>query len=290
MGAYKIGEIASICDLVQPQIGVITGISSQHLSLFGTMKNLLKAKYELIEALPQDGLAIFNGDNSYCLSFYKKTKIKKWLYSIKKSAEIRAEKIKTSQKGLEFTISAKGVEEKFQTPLLGKHNISNILAATAVAFHLGMTLEEIAKGVVKLKPVGQTMVVLSGPKGSTLIDDTYNANPDGVLVALDYLKTYKGKKILVFQPMIELGEAASEAHQRVGREAVKVCHQIFLTNRNYYSSLVEKLSLKQRGKIGVEENPQALKQRLQQQLKKEDVILFEGKEAEKYLKAFKVNV
>lgn len=287
MGAYKKGEIAAICDIVRPQIGVITGINPQHLALFGSMKNLLEAKFELIEALPKDGLAVFNGDNPYCLKFFKKTKIKKILYSQKKKLDLSAERILIGKDNLEFKVTARGAAEKFRVPLIGRHNISNILAAVSVALYLGISLEEIARVTAKLKPVGQTMVASPGPKGSVLIDDTYNANPDGVIAALDYLKVYLGKRFLVLQPMIELGEATEEAHRRVGKEAVRVCDLAILTNKNFLPNFVEKVKKSDRKKIMVEQDPQVAALKLRQLLKANDVVLFEGKEAEKALKELK---
>jgi len=288
MGAYKKGEIAEICDFVHPQIGVITGINPQHLALFGSMKNLLEAKFELIEALPQDGLAVFNGDDAYCLGFHKKTKVPKMLYSQKKKLNLTADKILVGKDNLEFRVTTKGAGEKFNVPLIGRHNISNILAAVSVALHLEMSLKEIARAAGKLKAVGQTLVVSPGPNGLRLIDDTYNANPDGVMAALEYLTVYSGKKILVLQPMIELGEATPDAHRRVGREAIKVCDLIILTNKNFFSSFVEKIKKSDKEKITVEPNPQMAALKLKKLLGRNDVVLFEGKEAEKTLKELKI--
>ncbi len=283
MGAYKKGEIAAICKIVKPQIGVITGINQQHLALFGSMGDLLNSKYELIEALPEDGLAIFNGDNSYCLDFYKKTKIKKMLYSQKKKGDVRAEKISVGKDNLQFEVRTKEDLEIFKVPLVGQYNVSNILAATSVALYLGMSLKQVAKAVNKLKPINQTMIVSSGPHGSTLIDDTYNANPDGVMAALEHLKLFSGKKYLIMQPMIELGQASQAAHRRVGKRAVKICDQIILTNKNFLSNFYEEVREKEKKKIIIEGDPKVVIPKLKKILRKDDVLLFEGKEAEKFL-------
>jgi UDP-N-acetylmuramoyl-tripeptide--D-alanyl-D-alanine ligase len=289
MGAYKKGEISNICEIVGPRIGVITGINQQHLALFGSMKNLLEAKYELIEALPKESLAVFNGDNSYCLEFYKKTKVKKMLYSQKKKADIYANQINVGKNNLEFKLWEGNKSERFDVPLLGKHNVSNILAATSVALHLGMSLKEIAKSVSQLKPVGQTMVVSPGLNKSCLVDDTYNTNPDGVITALDYLKNYKGRKYLILQPMIELGGVSVEAHCRVGIEAARVCDYIFLTNKNFLSNFLKNIDKAEKGKVMVSQDPREVATQLKKLLKKDDVVLFEGKEAEKYLKKLKAS-
>lgn len=287
MGAYKKGEISNICEIVNPEIGLITGINQQHLALFGSMKNLLEAKYELIEALSKEGLAVFNGDNEYCLEFYQKTKVKKMLYSQKKKGDVKARKISVGKDNLQFEVTTKQDSEIFKVPLVGQYNISNILAATCVALYLGMRIKEIAKAASNLKAIGQTMVVSSGPNGATLIDDTYNTNPDGVIAALEHLKLFFGKKYLVMQPMIELGEASQEAHRRVGKRAIKICDQIILTNKNFLSHLLENIGKAEKDKVLVSQEPREVATQLKKVLRKDDVVLFEGKETEKYLKKLK---
>lgn len=215
MGAYKRGEIKAICEIITPQIGIITGIDEQHLSLFGDLRNTIATKFELIESLPKKGLAVFNGNNKYCL----------------KMAE-RAKKM-----GREVKI-IKGQKVNFRANLPGRHFLENILMANAVAEKLGIMPKEIAQVVKKLKLPPHRMQLFK-KNDLTIIDDTYNSNPQGVLAALDYLRACKGKKILVFQPMIELGIASGGLHEKVGKKAGEICDLIILTNRNFYQDFLK---------------------------------------------------
>lgn len=291
MAAYKVGEIKAICDIVKPKIGIITAINEQHLELFGSLENTMKAKFELIEALPKNGLAIFNGNNQYTRQLAERARKKQLITVIyqyanpqqSEKANFLASGIKVLPNRLEFEIQVG--KEKIETyaPLLGAQNIENIMAAVVVASRLGMNLRDIAQAIKSLQAPEMTMKPYKGPAGSTLIDDTFNANPDGVLAAISYMKLFSGKKILVFQPMIELGEEDSRLHQEVGETAAKVCDQIYLTNKNFYESISQGAALINNGlgKIfllapdkvaGIKDN-----------LTRDDVVVFEGKEAAKIL-------
>lgn len=247
MGAYKKGEIKAICKIVNPRIGIITGINEQHLSLFGSLENTMKAKFELIEALPKKGLAIFNGNNKYCLQMAQRAK--------KMGREVKI-------------IKRQKVISKADLP--GKYFLENALLAKAVAQELGIAPTEIAQMAKKLKLPPHTMQIFK-KDGLTLIDDTYNSNPQGVLAALDHLKAYKGKKILVFQPMIELGKASGRLHEKVGRKAAEICDQIFLTNQNFYQDFLRGA----KGKVSLRKDLLKIKR---------GAILFEGREAGRVLK------
>ena len=189
MGAYKRGEIKRICDIVKPKIGIITGINEQHMALFGSVENIKKAKFELIESLPEDGLAIFSGDNKYCLEM---------------SEAHRGKRVICHGFGLPFhvSISYRGGE-------IPHHYLSNIATAVEVARYLGMKDDEIQEAVASLKLSDRMTKIYSGKNGVTVIEDTYSANPDGALSAMDYLDGQKQKtKIVVMPCLIELGRAA----------------------------------------------------------------------------------
>ncbi len=137
MAAYKKGEIKAIADLVSPQIGIITGLGNQHLSLFGSMDNLLAAKFELIEALPEKGLAIFNADTPLCEELIKKTRVKRTIYSTQnKRANFYGDQIKVSKEKLRLKVKSGLTEFHLEAKLLGQQNASNLLAAVAAAFSL----------------------------------------------------------------------------------------------------------------------------------------------------------
>ncbi len=280
MGAYKKGEIKTICDMVQPKMGIITGINEQHLELFGSIENTMKTKFELIESLPKGGVAIFNGNNDYC------RKIAKWVKDLKLKAftvdlNKDVKNIKTFTDHLEFTLTENNYLIKVN--LLGKQAIENLLAAIYAARNLGLTLEEIKKGIAKIIPAAKTMQSVGKVGGMMLVDDTFNANPDGIMAALDYMKIFKGKKILVLTPLIELGQEADKIHTDIGEKASKICDLILLTNINYHRSFIEGAR-----KVGGEAKIQIVNatvglKLIKENLDKEGVAVFEGKEAGRIL-------
>ncbi|MBN1263332.1 MAG: UDP-N-acetylmuramoyl-tripeptide--D-alanyl-D-alanine ligase [Candidatus Pacebacteria bacterium] len=286
MGAYKKGEIKAICDLVTPKMAIITGIGFQHLSLFGSPENLIEAKNELIESLPADGLAFFNGDTSGSLLMSRRCRVKKKIFALDyPPADFRAKEIKISRKSLRFKISAAGFDrfQIFSAGLLGKQNISNLLSAIALGFSLKMNPLQIALAIKKQKPLTGTMKLVSGPGQINLIDDSYNSNPEGVLAALDYLGVFPKNKYLVFQPMIELGEKTEEEHRRVSKKALKICRLIFLTNQNFYRRFVNS---RDRDRVFIVRSPRDFLKKILPYLRRDEAILFEGREADPYLKAF----
>ncbi len=296
MGAYKRGEIAQMCSIVHPQIGVLTAVNEQHLSLFGSLENTMQAKYELIESLPKDGLALFNGNNENSRYLYvhhpkielegiKKTKKKKILYQCFKTtqntakADIAAFNVLAEKDGVSFDVSLDNKVVHFKTPLIGAHVVENILPGIFIASYLKMNSAEIKKAVQLLEPMPKTMIRHQLANGVSIIDDTFNANPDAVSAALDYINVYKGRKILVLQPMIELGIKAEDEHYRVAREISKVCNNLFVTNNNFYESIMQGIT-DGNGSCSIRiAKPLEIADYIQRNTKRGDIVVFEGKEA-----------
>ncbi|MFH0774384.1 MAG: UDP-N-acetylmuramoyl-tripeptide--D-alanyl-D-alanine ligase [bacterium] len=215
MGAYKRGDIKELCDFVKPEIGILTGIGIQHLERFGSVENIKKAKFELIESLPSDGIAILNSNCEYCQAFQGKVK------TIRYGGEEK--EIRVGVEGLSFSVN--GIT--FQTSLLGSHNIQNILSAIACARELKMTLEEIKEAVFSLPQIPHRLQLIKTPT-SIIIDDAYNANPVGAKEALAVLSQFSGRKILITPGMIELGEREVEENRLFGENAAKTCDNVIL--------------------------------------------------------------
>lgn len=243
MGAYKKGEIAEICSIVNPKVGVLTAVSPQHVSLFGGMSNIMIAKYELIKALSKNGLAIFNGNNTNAVSLYNQTEdIKKVLYKVMKSpsdshVDIKATHVIASKYGVSFNVERGKKSIRLKAPLIGVHNVENILPAIYLAWYLGMEDADIIDAVAALKPLPRTMIYKKLDNGSIVIDSTFNANPQSFMTVFDYAKHYYGKKILVMQPMIELGGHGPLEHYKVGYHASTSFDYVFVTNKNFYKDL-----------------------------------------------------
>ena len=287
MGAYKIGEIAKTAAMVKPSIGVLTGLGPQHLSLFGGMQNTQKAKYELIESLPEKGLAIFNGDNDGVRSLFRKCTKPKRLYTsdrlldFSNIAGIQAESMRYTNEGMEIKVhDENNNNEVITTSLLGKHNATNLLGAITVARSVGMSFDEIRRGVRKLKPLSHTLQPMQGINHTVVVDDSYSGNMHGVFAALEVLSRMKGnKKILVLQPLIELGEVASKVHRDIGIKIGEICDYCVVTSKDYYSLLYQEATKNGMRKDAMFciENPKNAFEKIEQITNKRDIILVENR-------------
>ncbi|MDO5724838.1 MAG: UDP-N-acetylmuramoyl-tripeptide--D-alanyl-D-alanine ligase [Tissierellia bacterium] len=246
LGADKIGEIDEVAKLVQPHIGIITGIGPAHLQSFKSIDNIIKTKYELIEALPPDGIAIFNYDNEYIKRMADKTFKEKVLYGMNdtEKLDIYAKDIEVGEFGSKFTLVTKNGSIDCQTKLLGKHNISNLLGAAAAALKLGMSLEEIKNGIKKTEPIDHRLSLMRPDNGLIIIDDTFNSNPVGFRAALEVLNSFKdGQKIIITPGMVELGDKEAEENFLLGGEISRVCDYAILVGikktEPIYNGLIE---------------------------------------------------
>ncbi|WP_313756992.1 UDP-N-acetylmuramoyl-tripeptide--D-alanyl-D-alanine ligase [Tissierella sp.] len=232
LGARNIGDIKEVSELVSPKIGVITSIGPTHIETFKNIDNIMKTKYELIEELPTDGIAIFNYDNEYIKKLADKTFKEKILYGIedKEKLDLYAENIEVSEFGSTFTVRDKeGNSIRCTTKLLGKHNIYNVLAGVAVAKSLGLSFDEIKNGIEKIEPIPHRLNIINPGTGIIIIDDAFNSNPIGAKAALEVLSQFKeGRKIIVTPGMVELGSMEEEANKELGISIGKVCDYVIL--------------------------------------------------------------
>lgn len=218
MGAFKRGEIKELCDLVKPKYGILTKIGVAHLESFGSQENIQKGKFELIESLPSDGIAVLNGDDKLQVNYKLKNKVKTiWIGIENENADVRATNIKLNSDGTTFDCVFKDDKNKykFETKLLGKANIYNILAGIALGKELGITIKQLQMGVKKVKAV-EHRLELKKMGIINIIDDAYNANPDGTKMALDVLENMPGKRIVISSGMIELGNKSYELNKELG--------------------------------------------------------------------------
>jgi len=278
MGAYNRGGIKLLCDIAKPKIGILTGINEQHMAIFGSQKNIVKGKYELIESLPEDGLAIFNGDNEYCFELYKRTLIKKRVYGLQSSIsglplDILAYNVRAEKDFITFRVALRDELADFKVNLMGFQNISNVLAVVICARELGMTLEEISKACVDIKPQQSGMQLKKGIDGLNIIDATYSANPDGVLSHLEYLKIWPQKKVIVMPCLIELGKASKKVHKRIGQKIGEVCALAIITTKDRFEEIQEGVG----SKALFIENPKEIFEKLKSFCNPGDLILLENR-------------
>lgn len=228
MGAYKIGEIQELCDLVHPQYGVLTKIGTAHLESFGSVENIQKGKFELIESLPTNGVAVLNMDDEKQVNYDIKNPCKKiWIGIENKKADFVAYDIKMNNRGMSFIVDIDGEKIKFNTKLLGIPNIYNILAGIALGNYFGITNENLQRAVMNVKNT-EHRLELKKNGDITYIDDAYNSNPIGSKMALDVLNLMPGKKIIMTPGMIELGDKQYELNYQFGKYMIDICDEIIL--------------------------------------------------------------
>ena len=295
MGAYKRGDIRELCNLASPQIGILTAVGPQHLERFKSIENIAQTKYELIESLPVDGLAVFNCDNEICAGLANKREqtgspVRRYatepfpVTSVADAADLTATNIRHTADGLAFTVHVNvdtpdSADTEIRTRLLGKHNVSNILAAMTVAMECGMTLEEIREAVANVEPVPHRLQLTSGVGGVTIIDDSFNSNPVGAKAALEALNEIgDGKKVLVTPGMVELGERESEENRRLGEQAAHICDLIILVGPIRTKPILDGLKAAEypSQQIIVALNLEEVKQHLATHVQAGDVVLFEN--------------
>lgn len=227
MGAKQKGDIKEICDLVHPEIGIITAVGPMHLETFKTIDNVQSTKFELIDSLPSNGLAVINDDFEYCRNRKVENVNTERYTSIKNNLNdnFKASDIKYSGYGTTFSVTDKeGWNIELKTKLLGECNVSNLMAAVIVARYLGLTDEEIKRGVAAIEPVEHRLSIKHTVGGFTILDDAFNSNPDGSRMALEVLGQFKeGKRIVVTPGMIELGNHQYDLNEKFGEHIAKNC-------------------------------------------------------------------
>ena len=256
MGARHVGDIKELCDIVHPKHGIITSIGAQHIETFFNIENVVKTKFELADALPDDGMLFLNGDNTYIMEhasqydnkiFYSGSNDKQDIYmdnntnkqnifdntSKNKNCGYFAKDIKLSQVGTEFTLVApNGESEHFQMHLVGGHNIVNVVGAIAVANSFGVSLSNLKAAVRRIQPVAHRMQ-MTQHGNVTIIDDAYNSNPVGSKAAVETLAMFDGVRILVTPGMVELGKDENEYNYKLGIYAAKCCDYILLVGKKH---------------------------------------------------------
>lgn len=215
IGARKIGDVAKIAKALKPQVGVITGIAGQHLQTFGSIEDVMRAKYELIESLDSSGLAVFNGENSRVKNMFDRCTLKNKMLTTMYGGNICVENVITNTEGTFFDLKIGENVRSCKTKLIGKHNIENILLAVTVAVGLGMDIDSISYGIEKLEFTPHRLEVIPA-NGITIIDDSYNANEVGVNVALDTLAMFEARKVVLCQGIVEGGDKEDEINYNLG--------------------------------------------------------------------------
>jgi UDP-N-acetylmuramoyl-tripeptide--D-alanyl-D-alanine ligase len=226
MGTYGPGEIALLCELAQPQYAIVTNVGVSHLDRMKTQEVIAQAKGELVEALPANGVAILNYDDTRVRAMAERTQAQPLFYGLDSRADLWADAIEShGLDGVSFTVHYRGDEHRLTVSLLGQHAVYIALPAIAVGLELGLSWEQIRTGLCD-GGVQSRMVVVRGVKGSTILDDSYNAAPASCKAALDVLRTLTGRRTAVFGDMAELGPVEESGHREVGEAAVGIVERL----------------------------------------------------------------
>ena len=217
MGMNHGGEIARLAEIARPEIGVVTNVGYAHVEFFDSIEGVAAAKRELIETLPPSGVAVLNADDERVAAFRERHAGRSVTFGFSESADVRAEATEFGSEGTRFR--ALGVD--FETPLTGRHAVSNLLAALAVAQVFGIAPERL-RDAVRTFTVGNMRGEKQEVRGVTVWNDCYNSNPEAAMSMIDVLAAAPAaKRIAVLGEMLELGRAAEELHRRVGRYAAE---------------------------------------------------------------------
>lgn len=219
LGANHIGEIAYTTQLVHPQTALINNIAEAHIEGFGSLEGVATAKGEIFEGLTKEGIAIINLDSCSDKWFEKLTDKTVWTFSLENPlANFYASHIKMADVTT-FKLHTPFGECEIQLPLIGLHNVSNAIAASALAISVGASLDRIQQGLSTLKPVKGRLFPIKLNQNQLILDDTYNANVGSMSAAINVLANQSGYKVLVVGDMAELGQDAQKYHQQIGKLA-----------------------------------------------------------------------
>ncbi|MFN8412297.1 MAG: UDP-N-acetylmuramoyl-tripeptide--D-alanyl-D-alanine ligase [Anaerolineales bacterium] len=222
MGFYVPGEIQFLCNIALPHIGVVSNIGTVHAERAGSQEAIARGKSELIQSLPEDGVAILNFDDPWVRKMEEKSKARVFFYGLSPEADLWADQIEgLGLDGIRFRLHYQKETIHARIPMIGRHSVHTALRAAAVGLNDNLNWQEILEGL----SLGQTqlrLVAVRSNTGALILDDTYNAAPESVLAALNLLDEMDGRKIAVLGDMLELGPYEKQGHEMVGMRAAQV--------------------------------------------------------------------
>jgi len=239
MGAKNKGDIKEICKIVHPDFGVITSVGAQHLDTFKSVENVFKTKFELADSVKiKEGTTFVNFDSKEIADRISEDEF--ILYGRDENSHCKISDITSGRDGAKFNLEFKDFSFSLSTKLLGQHNILNIAGAAAVALSLGVEPKDIQFAVASLKPTEHRLEMKNSINRSLLIDDAYNANPEGSIEAVNVLSSFEGMtKVIITPGLIELGEKEYDANFNLGKAAAEKCDVIILVGKNRSKPLAD---------------------------------------------------
>ena len=222
MGANHAGEIAYLTALARPNVVAITNAAAAHLEGFGSVDGVARAKGEILCGEARPTIAVLNADDRY-FDYWSSLvrEVALLSFGIDKPADVRALNIEADTGASTFDLRVPGDETPVRLPLAGRHNVLNACAAAAIATSVGIDLSRVRAALEAITPVDGRLQPLAGPGGSTIYDDSYNANPPSTIAAAEYVASLPGDSLLVLGDMAELGNDAAQLHREVGECAAR---------------------------------------------------------------------
>ena len=280
MGARSKGDIKELAALVKPSYGVLTGINNQHLETFGSPETIKDTKFELFENLAENGKGFFSTDSEGARELYESFGGEKFCAGLSgENNLVTATDISTGQHGMSFTLVIRGEKPvKCNTVLLGRHSVSNICLAAAVAYKIGLTPQEIAQGINRIQSIGHRLELMPNNKNIVIIDDSYNSNEDGIKAAMEVLDTFSGRKIVLTPGLVELGKIENVANLAFGNLLAKHVDIVIIIGKHNAEMLINGLTAggMDKSNIFFAKTLNKGNAMLNEMLREGDVVLFEN--------------
>lgn len=279
MGFYVPGEIAFLCDLALPQVGVVTNIGTVHAERAGSQEEIARGKAELVQALPPapEGVAILNYDDPWVRNMAALTKAQVFFYGLDPRADLWADHVEgLGLEGIRFRLHYQREVIHLRVPLIGRHSVHAALRATAVGLVEGLTWQEIVNGL-RSQHAQLRLVAVRTESGALILDDTYNASPESTLAALNLLSEIQGHRVAVLGDMLELGRYEKQGHEMVGVRAAEVVDELItLGERAHMIAAAARQAGLPAQAISEYEEIQQVIDRLKDRLGEADVVLIKG--------------
>jgi UDP-N-acetylmuramoyl-tripeptide--D-alanyl-D-alanine ligase len=277
MGFYVPGEIAFLCDIALPEIGVVTNIGTVHAERAGSQEEIFRGKSELVRALPANGVAILNMDDAWVRKMAELSIARVFFYGLDPASDLWADELEgLGLEGIRFRLHYQHETMHVHVPMIGQHSVHTALRAAAVGLTDGLTWQQILDGLQQ----GHSQLRLTAVRtesGALLLDDTYNASPESMLAALNLLAELEGHKVAVLGDMLELGQYEKQGHEMIGVRVAQVADVLVTvgTRGHMIATAARRAGLRSQ-RIAEFENQDEAITHLRRFLTKEDVVLVKG--------------
>jgi len=279
MGFYVPGEIAFLCDLALPQVGIVTNVGTVHAERAGSQEAIARGKAELVQSLPPapEGTAILNYDDPWVRGMAEQTRARVFFYGLDPQADLWADQVEgLGLEGIRFRLHYRGESLYLRVPMIGRHSVHTALRAAAAGLVEGLSWQEIVNGL-RLGHTQLRLVAVRAESGALILDDTYNASPESTLAALNLLDELDGYKIAVLGDMLELGPYERQGHEMVGVRAAEVVNELITVGERarMIAEAARQAGLEARAITVLDDSQQAIAY-LRPRLKEKDVVLIKG--------------